>query len=363
MKKVAVAMSGGVDSSVAAALLLEAGYEVIGLTMRLWAPGEEAGHFMDRTCCSLESVEDARRVSHRLGIPHYVLNFSGIFRRMVVQPFIDEYRRGRTPNPCILCNRYVKFDRLLARARELDADFLATGHYARKVEAGGLTGLFKARDPGKDQSYFLACLEAASLQSVLFPLGRMLKDECRAKALSLNLPVAGKKESQEICFIPDNRYGDFLAGLDPGFSPPGPILDLHGRLLGEHRGLLHYTIGQRKGLRISAPAPLFVVRIAPETNTLYVGGEKDLLATDFTVADVNWLRIPAHSGSFEANVKVRYGMEEKPARVWIQPDKSLLVSFKSPQRAIAPGQGAVLYSGEEVLGGGAIESVLQPPVG
>lgn len=359
MKKVVVAMSGGVDSSVAAALLLEEGFEVIGLTMRLWDSKEKDLSPGERTCCSLDAVEDARRVSYRLGIPHYVLNFREIFKELVVQPFCDEYRRGRTPNPCILCNRHIKFDHLLRRARELDADYLATGHYARRKEEGGLLKLLKAKDPKKDQSYFLACLTREQLQSALFPLGELTKEECRAKALKLNLPVAEKKESQEICFVPDDRYGDFLAGLDPASGRRGPIFNLRGELLGEHRGLVYYTIGQRKGLRIAGPEPLFVVRIAPEENALYVGRDQDLLATDFVVSEINWLQHPLDSASFEAAVKVRYRMKEQAAVLERLPDEGLRVRFLIPQRAITPGQAAVFYRGEEILGGGTIESVIR----
>jgi len=361
-------MSGGVDSSVAALLLREEGYDVIGITMQIWDPLPTLSRKVARGCCSLEAVRDAQRVAEKLKIPHYVLNFREIFKEKVVDDFCDEYLRGRTPNPCIRCNEFIKFDHLLARARELDADFIATGHYARKMTRGSCpmfnpgiqsVSLYRGKDKRKDQSYFLYCLKPWQLSTTLFPLGDIRKEETRAIAARAGLPVADKKESQEICFVPDKKYGEFLQRCRPGAAKPGYIYSLEGKKIGEHQGLIFYTIGQRKGLKIYDSQPYYVVKISPDENAIYVGREKDLYASEFMVNRVNWISPPDFSVSFEAKVKVRYQMREQPAVIMPgdSPD-SICIRFNLPQRAITPGQAAVIYQGEEVMGGGTIERVL-----
>src|SRR5437867_1851717 len=287
-------MSGGVDSSVAAALLVEQGHEVIGVTLNV-EPREVEDANLERAdaCCSLSAVEDARRVADRLGVPHYALNFKDLFRERVIDDFVAEYRRGRTPNPCIRCNEHVKFEAVLHRLHALDADLVATGHYARS-DRDPRTGRWRLRrglDAGKDQSYVLYPLSQALLARSLFPLGGMTKDEVRATARRRGLVTADKPESQEICFVASGGYADFIARMSPDAIRPGPIVDTSGRLRGQHRGVVHYTIGQRRGLFLSSPEPLFVTEIDAERNTIVVGPEHELFRRGFLVERMNWVSI------------------------------------------------------------------------
>ncbi len=364
-ERVVVAMSGGVDSSVAAALLVERGYEVIGVTMQIWPQEEPLQEARQGGCCSLAAVEDARRVADRLGIPYYVVNMRDVFAETVIDYFVAEYARGRTPNPCIACNRFVKFSALLRKARELDARYLATGHYARvwfDAEQGRHV-LARGRDRHKDQSYVLYNLTQEQLAQVLFPLGELTKGEVRRLAAERGLPVAGKPESQEICFITEEAYGDFVAARAPDKVRPGPILDRAGRVLGTHRGLVFYTVGQRRGLGVSSGKPLYVLEIDPERNALVVGPAEETLSGGLEAGDVNlilldWEELRAARDGIAAEVQIRYRSAARPAVVRAAGGGRVEVWFASPQRAVTPGQAAVFYRGDLVLGGGVIERPL-----
>lgn len=355
--RVAVAMSGGVDSSVAAALLLEQGYEVIGVTMQLWPRAEEYERPGDTAgCCSLAAVEDARRVAARLGIPHYLLNFRDIFAAEVIDNFCCEYARGRTPNPCIRCNQKVKFEALLRRAEEIGADYLATGHYARLEfdRARARYVIRRGLDERKDQSYFLYAMTQAQLARTLMPLGGLTKERTRELAAYYSLPVASKAESQEICFVPDNDYAAFVAQRNPAAVVPGDIVDVTGRVLGRHRGIIHYTVGQRRGLGIASDRPLYVVDIDAEGNRVVVGYEEELFRHHLTVSEINWVALPGLEDSHAAEVALRYRMQAATAVIEPAEDGRVLVTFDQPQRAVTPGQSAVFYHGDTVLGGGII---------
>jgi tRNA-specific 2-thiouridylase len=361
-KRVVVAMSGGVDSSLAAALLLEQGYEVIGMTMRLWVADEFEAEARQsgRGCCSLSSVADARRVADKLGIPFYVVNFKEQFRQQVVDYFIEEYRRGRTPNPCIACNRYMKFDLLLQRALELEADYLATGHYAQirydqKIKRYRLQ---KAKDSAKDQTYTLYSLTQKQLAHTLFPLGGYLKSEVRQLAADYGLAVAQKPDSQEICFIPDDDYKRFLKEESGLTAEPGPILDTSGRQLGTHQGLMNYTVGQRKGLGIAVGKPLFVVKLDVERNALIVGEDKDVYFSSLIAADCNYILIEDLKESLPVKIKVRYHAREVAGILTPQSAERVRVDFAEPERAVTPGQAVVFYQNQDVLGGGIIQEAI-----
>ncbi|NPV28450.1 MAG: tRNA 2-thiouridine(34) synthase MnmA [Firmicutes bacterium] len=351
-KTVFVAMSGGVDSSVAAFLLKQKGYRVIGITMQIWPAGEDPEY---GGCCSLAAVEDARRVAAILEIPHYVWNFADIFEKKVIDYFCREYLSGRTPNPCLACNREIKFKALLGRVRALGADFLATGHYAR-IEYSSERGrwiLRRGLDPRKDQSYVLYMLEQDQMPHLLFPLGTCTKEEVRRIAGSSGLPVAAKKESQEICFVPDGDYRRFLKERVPGIKP-GPIYDLKGNLVGYHEGLAFYTIGQRRGLGLALGYPAYVVEIDFPRNALIVGRKEDLKASGLVAEDANFIAIESLEAPREAEVKIRYTSPPVPAVISPGKNGTVEVRFAQPQKAVTPGQAAVFYEGDLVLGGGVI---------
>jgi len=348
-RRVVVAMSGGVDSSMAAALLLKEGYEVIGIMMRLWA--DEAG---ENRCCSPEAVEVARKVAHTLDIPFYLVDYRRPFHENVVAYFIKEYGRGRTPNPCLACNRHIKFDLLLRQAEALDAHYLATGHYARIRKANGQYQLLKGIDPAKDQSYVLYMLKQEQLRRLLFPLGNYTKEEVRALAREWGIPAAAREESQELCFVTRGDYRDFLRRYAPQIIRPGPILDRQGNVLGQHKGLPFYTIGQRKGLGIPAGKPLYVLEIDVARNALIVGTLEELGQQELIAEDVNFISGRPPSSPVNIEAKIRYRAPEAEAVLEPLADGRVKVTFARPLRDITPGQAVVFYQGEVVLGGGII---------
>lgn len=351
-KRVVVAMSGGVDSSVAAALLLKEGFEVIGVTMRLW-PKELCRKHKERSCCSLDDIEDARRVANRLGMRFFVMNFEKEFKKEVIDYFVSEYLSGRTPNPCILCNNRIKFGTLLKAAAQLGADFVATGHYARIYKGSGKKNfLMEGLDKAKDQSYVLFGLTRFQLSKSLFPLGGFKKNKVRRIAQELGLPVFDKLDSQEVCFLPDNSYKSFISKMvGPSL---GRIEDADGRFLGWHNGFWNFTIGQRRGLGVACGKPIYVISIDRDSNTVIVGERSEVKRKKFVVERVNWIIEPKDK-ILETEVKIRYNHKKSKAKLNRTSKDIVEVEFKKPQEAITPGQAAVFYDGEYVLGGGWIK--------
>ncbi len=360
--RVVVAMSGGVDSSVAAALLRQAGHEVVGVTMQIWPEGAPERQARQGGCCALGAVSDARAVAELLDIPYYVFTMREEFERHVIARFAAAYAAGRTPNPCVACNEHIKFRALLEKARRLGAEALATGHYAR-LGAGpdGQPRLLRAVDRGKDQSYVLHPLARADLGYLRFPVGELPKPEVRRLARSLGLPVADKPDSQEICFVGPEGYAAVVAERHPEAARPGPILDVAGRVVGQHRGLAHYTVGQRRGLGLQGAEARFVLQLDAARNALVVGGAEDGRAGGCTVPAMNWLVPDPPRAGADLTVKVRSGPVEHPAVLAAVDPAGLRLRFARPLRAVTPGQGCVLYDGEVVLGGGEIGAV--EPVG
>jgi tRNA-uridine 2-sulfurtransferase len=354
--RVVVGMSGGVDSSATAALLLEQGYDVVGITLKLW-PQDCVSRAEDK-CCGPQAVADARAVCHKLGIPYYLIDEAAEFQSTVIRYFAEEYRAGRTPNPCVMCNQNLKFGRLLQRADQLGARYIATGHFAR-VEPGGegaagRTLLKRGRDPRKDQSYFLFSLRQDQLARAMFPLGDKTKSETREVARQCRLKTADKEESMEICFVPDNDYGRFLEQAKLVARHRGEIVDLAGRVLGHHDGIEFYTIGQRKGLGLSSPRPLYVIELDAAANRVVVGDDSALARDEFIADRCNWIAFAAPPASFEATVKIRYHTPGAPATVTPLSAQQARVKLHAPQRAVTPGQAAVFYQDDLVLGGGWI---------
>ena len=353
--RIVVAMSGGVDSSVAAALLAGQGHDVIGLSMQLY---DQRGDQTFGSCCTLDDLHDARRVAAALGIPHYILNFERQFQETVISNFVREYASGRTPLPCARCNSDLKFSTLLDRARGLDAEQVATGHYAR-VEAAphGRWLLRRSADPDKDQSYFLFALTQDQLARAAFPVGRLRKPEVRAEERRLGLQVADKPDSQEICFVPDGDYAAFVTRHEPAVAKRGAIVDRQGRVLGSHGGVHRFTVGQRKGLGISAPAPLYVLKIEAGTGTVTVGPRAALEQTTLTASEVNWIAVDAPGAWLPVSAQIRHRHLAAPGRVRALDDRRAELVFAQPQPAITPGQAVVFYDGDLVIGGGWISGV------
>jgi tRNA-uridine 2-sulfurtransferase len=352
---VLVAMSGGVDSSVAAAVLVERGYRVIGATMKTFCYSDLPAH--GKTCCGLDGIMDARRVADQLGIPHYVFDMEESFGKAVITDFVDEYVAGRTPNPCVRCNSNTKIPDLLARGQALGADFIATGHYAQvRRQDGRIPELLRGADPAKDQSYFLWGIPPAVLDAILFPVGALTKPEVRARARALGLSTAEKPESQEICFVPTNDYTDFLKdrlGEDHPALRPGRMVDGSGRVVGEHDGYARYTVGQRKGLGGGRGQRLYVLGVSPSTNEVVIGPDEELLRDEVVLGDLNWIAPPPGPGE-RLTARLRHRGDLVEAEVSAGPEGTVALHLTVAQRAVTPGQSGALYRGDQLIGGGRI---------
>ena len=355
MEKAIIAMSGGVDSSVAALLTLQTGDDCIGATMQLFH-NEDIGISKEKTCCSLNDVEDARSVCYRMGIPHYVMNFTDQFRTDVMDRFARSYLQGETPNPCIECNRYLKFDRLIHRMYELQRDYIVTGHYARirYDEKTGRYRMYKAVDESKDQSYVLYMLTQEQLAHVRLPLGNLTKTEVRSIAEANGFVNAKKHDSQDICFVPDGDYASFIERHTGRKDIPGRFVDTAGNDIGPNKGITHYTIGQRRGLGIPAASRLYVLSIHPDTREVVLGSNEELFSRTVTAGQVNLIACDRIDSPIRVTAKIRYRHKEQPAAAWQDSEGLLHVEFDEPQRAVTRGQSVVLYDGEEVVGGGVI---------
>ena len=347
--RVVVAMSGGVDSSVVAAMLRDEGYEVIGITLQLYDHGAAVGK--KGACCAGQDIHDARKVAEAIGIPHYVLGYESKFKESVMDDFVESYLNGETPIPCVKCNQSVKFRDLLGMARDLNADVMATGHYVRREMGQAGSELHRAIDPGKDQSYFLFATTQEQLDFLRFPLGGFRKEHTRALAEKYTLPVSAKPDSQDICFVPDGDYAKVIEKLRPGLVKAGDIVDMSGMVLGAHEGVIHYTVGQRKGLGIAATDPLYVIRLDPAKAQVIVGPKEALQTKTFTVRDMNWL---GGDGLSDVEVKLRSAQHPVPAHVKRTDAGHAEITLYNPREAVAPGQACVMYGGDRVLGGGWI---------
>ncbi|MHB1394683.1 MAG: tRNA 2-thiouridine(34) synthase MnmA [Clostridia bacterium] len=356
-KRVVIGMSGGVDSSVAAYLLKQEGYDVIGVTMQIWQDKNKEAIEREGGCCSLSAVEDARRVCDKLDIPFYVMNFKQVFEKMVIDYFVDEYLMGRTPNPCIACNKFIKFDALLERSMALEAEYVATGHYARIMYDEGYKRhiIKKSATPQKDQTYVLYNLTQNQLSHILMPLGDYNKEQVREIARELDLRTANKPESQEICFVEDDNYGRFISERRGGEIKPGFFVDSQGRRLGTHKGIAHYTVGQRKGLGIALGKPLYVVEIIPEKNLVVLGDETEVFSRELIASQMNFITLEKLEGPIDVKAKIRYSAKEAAAKVIPIDDEKVSVIFEELQRAITPGQAVVFYQDDVLVGGGTIE--------